>query len=359
MFSSLNRIQSTAPLLSPTVFELDDEYYRRAKTHSATTEGDELDQWQAYLSVLALLACQDWLTESGVESTHIQQSDPASGAQYLHIGAFRLCLLSTEHCLSEQITFPRHLIQEDNWAAHFYLWLEVAEEQSEVWFRGLIRHDQLAITAPSESEMVTIPLTDFEPEPSRLLYYCRHLEANSLPLPQAATEKVSERFEEQSAIRPSPGISIAPTGLLQKLSQWLDTLADDGWQDWEALQPQLAYATRGLADGLKRGKLLNFTVAVGAQPVALVITLTPEADKNVKPEKVSILVQLLPTGSDCTLPPNLELSLISKKGKVLQQVTSRRQDNYIQLKSFKGTVGQCFGLKVQLEEVSVSEAFEI
>ena len=99
---------------------------------------------------------------------------------------------------------------------------------------------------------------------------------------------------------------------------------------------------------------MNLGLDVGAQPVALVLTLTPEMDG-----RISVLVQLLPTGRDRTLPQNIDLSLVSKKGKVLQRIASRSQDNYIQLKAFKGTIGQQFSIAVQLGEASVSEDFEL
>ena len=76
-------------------------------------------------------------------------------------------------------------------------------------------------------------------------------------------------------------------------------------------------------------------------------------------EKISVLVQLLPTGRDRTLLPNIQLSLISKKGRTLQTTTSHSRDNYIQLKSFKGKAGMQFSLKVQLDDAIVTENFEI
>lgn len=67
------------------------------------------------------------------------------------------------------------------------------------------------------------------------------------------------------------------------------------------------------------------------------ITVTPEAA-----EKVGVLVQLYPIGEARYLSPNLQLTLRSKAGKTLQSTQSRGQDNYIQLKSFKGKPGTRF-----------------
>ncbi len=76
-------------------------------------------------------------------------------------------------------------------------------------------------------------------------------------------------------------------------------------------------------------------------------------------EKLSGSIQLYPTRRERYLPPNLKLTLLSKAGKTLQDVTSRSQDNYIQLKSFKGEPGKRFSIEVSHLDVSVREDFEI
>ncbi|MGR3274036.1 DUF1822 family protein [Acaryochloris marina NIES-2412] len=331
MFSTQNP-STPVSLLSPTVFDLEDHIYRQAQQLSADRSGDEQIQWQQYLSALGMLALTAWLEEMGLQPLRQEES------HILQLGEFRLRLLVVEHCLSEAVNFPKATIEDPSQASHFYLLLEVVEDVDEVWFRGFVRHDQLCQIVAADTPTVTVPLDFLETEPSRLLHYCRYLDPQAIPLPQAA-----------AASEPT-ALEVART----QLSQWFDNLVTEGWQTWESLQPQLAYATRGLADGLKRGKLVNLGLRVGEEPVALVLTLTPGDD-----EKVSILIQVLPTGSSLTLPSQLELCLRSKKGKVLQQVISRSRDNYIQLKAFRGSPGQRFSVTVALEEGSVTEDFEI
>lgn len=335
MFST----QTPASLLSPTVFDLEDHIYSQAQQLSATSQapsGDEQAQWQHYLSVLGVLAFTEWL-----EDLELDQPIRQEGSQILQLGEFRLHLLVVEHCLSDVVSFPRATIEDPSQASHFYLLLEVVEDVDEVWFRGFVRHDQLCQTVAADIPTVTVPLDFLELEPSRLLHYCRYLDPQAIPLPQAAASPASAE--------PTP-LEVART----QLSQWFDNLVTEGWQTWDSLQPQLAYATRGLADGLKRGKLVNLGLRVGEEPVAFVLTLTPGDD-----EKISILIQVLPTGSALTLPAQLELCLRSKQGKVLQQVVSRSRDNYIQLKAFRGRPGQQFRVTVALGEASVTEDFEI
>lgn len=353
MFNLPTQRQSNIALLSPTVFELEDTYYEQAKALAAQQGGDEHAQWQTYLSLLGLLSFQDWLVEQNIPMQPFDVTSSRQSGCHIHIGDFRVCVLSAEHVLSEQVEFHSDAIESPTQAAHFYVLLEIAEEQDEVWFRGFIRHDQLLQVAQREGDRIAAPLAAFEPEPSRLLSYCRHLEAGAIALPQAISTQTNATQTAEAADRTAL-ISETLATTRTRLSQWLDNIVDEGWQAWDSLQPQVAYATRSLGTGIRCGKLVHLKMQVAENPLALVLTLTPAAD-----DKVSILVQLLPTGRDRHLTPNVQLSLISKKGRPLQTVTSDSRDNYIQLKSFKGKAGMRFSLKVQLESAVVSEEFEI
>jgi len=70
---------------------------------------------------------------------------------------------------------------------------------------------------------------------------------------------------------------------------------------------------------------------------------------------VGILVQVHPTGGE---PCNLRLGLLSESG-VIQEVQSRTQDNYIQLKRFRGNPRECFNIQVAFGEARVTENFVI
>jgi hypothetical protein len=81
------------------------------------------------------------------------------------------------------------------------------------------------------------------------------------------------------------------------------------------------------------------------------VNITPENDR------FGVLVQLHPTGRQRYLPTNLKLSLLSRTGKVLQEVQARSQDNYIQLRPFKGESDRGFSLEVSLGNVQLREDF--
>ena len=88
--------------------------------------------------------------------------------------------------------------------------------------------------------------------------------------------------------------------------------------------------------------------------MALLITVKEEAEA-----KLGVGVQLYPTERAKYLPPHVQLNLISKAGKTLQSVQAREQDNYIQLKPFKGQLGKRFGIEITLGEASIREDFEL
>ncbi len=114
------------------------------------------------------------------------------------------------------------------------------------------------------------------------------------------------------------------------------------------------YSIRNVHEGAKRAKLLDLGMQLGNQNVALLVNIKEETEK-----KLAILIQLHPGGGARCLPPNLKLILMSKAGKILQEVQSRNQDNYIQLKPFKGEQGKRFQIQVSLGSVSITENFEL
>lgn len=74
-------------------------------------------------------------------------------------------------------------------------------------------------------------------------------------------------------------------------------------------------------------------------------------------DRVSILVRVHPSLEETCLPPNLKLSLLDELGETLQQVCSSSQDNYIQLKKFRGQTGDRFRIEISLDRAKVTEDF--
>lgn len=138
-----------------------------------------------------------------------------------------------------------------------------------------------------------------------------------------------------------------------KLSEWFQNIYDESWQGIESVfelkEPNLDFSFRSVdfSKEMRRAKLINMEV----QLVGLLIALIPEAE-----QKTRIRVQVHPADREY-LQPNLRLVLLSSSGTTLQEVESRSQDNYIQLKRFQCPGGTCFSIQVALDDFSLMEDF--
>ena len=345
-------------LLLPEVIWLEPEHFEQATEISSQMSSEAL-RWSTYLKALALFAFEQWLQEKtpaqpvhreahAVESMsylkNLPEEAPAAVLSQLKVGEFKYGLIATECLLDEVVSIPQAAIDRPELAAHFYVVLEVDEEQAQVIVRGFLRYDELvnyqnSSNLPPQNGGYQLPLSLFDPEPNHLLFYSYYLEASAIPLPEPAQNSFFEALQSTRT----------------KLSQWLQGIIDEGWSIDTLLNPEanLAWNTRNASKEVKGGKLINLGMQLGAQTVALLVTVMPEES-----EKVGILIQLYPRG-ERALPPNLQLSLLSKAEKTLQSAQSRSQDNYIQLKRFKGKPGTRFSVEVSIGDVSVSEEFEL
>ncbi|NJO78501.1 MAG: DUF1822 family protein [Cyanobacteria bacterium RM1_2_2] len=155
------------------------------------------------------------------------------------------------------------------------------------------------------------------------------------------------------AIRASTAMSFRPTVHLRK---WLEGVVEEGWQQIESLLgsgQMVAVRSQGQYEiTVRQAKLIDVGVALDGESVvlSLAITLNPDTSMNV-------LVQTYPAAGNKHLPPNLKLTMLGETGELLQEVCSREQDSYIQLRHFRGEAGDSFDIQVSLNHVCVSESF--
>jgi Protein of unknown function (DUF1822) len=309
----------------------------------------EAEQWQLYLNRLGLLGFEQWLQKC-TPTYAIDQTQYLNevGAVYnLKLNEFKLNLWVKEHILDEVVEIPREALLGNatapSNAAHFYLLLEISEEQRRVFIRGFLRHDRLReycdrLSDHSQSNSYSIPLSVFDDEPNHLLFYCDFLEPSAIPLPEIS--------------RAAP---IQETRI--KLGQWLEGVFAEGWQAIGDLVPpefHLALSARNQGAAAKRGKLIDLGMEFQGQRAVLLVNIVEEPE-----EELSVLVQLHPAGESEYLPPQTTLTLISESGETLQEVYSRSLDDYIQLRSFSGRSGIPFRIGVRLDEVCLYEDFEL
>ncbi|MBW4550132.1 MAG: DUF1822 family protein [Aphanocapsa sp. GSE-SYN-MK-11-07L] len=319
---------------------------------------NEAEQWQQYLQAIALCGFEQWLQKRA--SSHVidrTQCLNQVGAVYnLKVNEFKLNLIVKEQVLDEIAEIPTAAIEQLDRAAHFYVLLEVSEEQQQVKIRGFLRYDRLRdycthLNHGLQNGHYQIPLAVFDPEPNHLLFYCDFLEPAAMPLPASSTVPVAPP-ETISA-----PVSIPFESTQIQLRQWLQGVFAEGWQAIDDLfspQDRLAWSARNLSQGAKRGKLLDLGMQLQEHKTVLLVNVTEAAE-----QELSVLVQLHPAGKTRYLPSQITLTLLSQAGEKLQEVRSRNQDNYIQLKSFKGQFGIPFKIGVSLGDICLYENFEL
>lgn len=331
--------------LTPESIWLESEDFDRAENNSI--QANESEQWQFYLNTLGLSALEKWLKERMPGQSISAREEMIENTVRLEVGDFKICAIVTDNLLDELVQLPKNVLESPELATHFYLILEVLEEEEEVIFRGCLDRDRLSSyhqrVIPLEDDFYHLPLSLFDAEPNHLLFYCRFLEPASISLPIKTVQTTTETIEY---VRENA----------TKLSQWLQNVFDETWLTVESLispGANLEYGLRNADKELKRAKLIDLGMQLGEQNIILLMKIKEDN------EKLAVSVQLHPARGENYLPPNLKLILLSKAEKTLQEVESRTRDNCILLKSFKGEKGKRFKIRVSLGDLSVTENFEL
>lgn len=103
-----------------------------------------------------------------------------------------------------------------------------------------------------------------------------------------------------------------------------------------------------------RAKIIDLALQLGNQPVVLLMAIALFSE-----QKIEILVQLHPMSEKTYLPSNLKLILQVESGEIIQEVVSRSNDNFIQLKRFRGDSGEGFNIQVSDGDMTIKETFVI
>ncbi|NJP10963.1 MAG: DUF1822 family protein [Leptolyngbyaceae cyanobacterium RU_5_1] len=336
-------------LLQPEQIWLEPEHIEQAKAISDRSS-PEAQQWQAYLNALALLGFEQWLSDRLPEYAITRSPKPIESVCYLEVNGFTVCLIAVEHVLDETVRIPQAVVEQSAFTAHFYVLQEASDEQELVTLRGFCRYDELIdyrdrYNCQIQDGCYLLPLGFLDAEPNHLLFYCRFLQPASIVLSTSDSATATDCFLG------------AITQTTIQLTQWLQGTFDQNWQAIDQfINPDayLSFSTRSIESGVRRGKLINLRAQLGQQPVVLLVNVTSETDG-----RLGVLVQLHPTEAARYLIPDLKLSLRSQSGKTLQEVTARSQDNYIQLKPFKGNPGTRFSVAIHLDSETVEENFEL
>lgn len=195
---------------------------------------DQNKQWLTYLNALALFVFEQWLDERAEELSIITDNCSILQPQYanaieavcnLRVGEFNLCLIATGSAMDESVIVPRAAIDLPEFAAHFYVWVEVQEECELAIIRGFVRRDCLmqycleTNLQPDLDWTYSLPIAWFDSDPNRLLLYLRCLEASAIALPIVPSDRIatlSRIVAELATLLPQ--LQTAETALSQVLN---------------------------------------------------------------------------------------------------------------------------------------------
>jgi hypothetical protein len=205
------------------VIPLEPEDYDRANQLSRSLVSSDR-QWQTYLNGLAFSGILEWLHDRTQQSIHTDQctllqpqyANVLDAVCQVEVGEFVLGLIVTESLAEEVAIVPRAVVELPEFVAHFYLLLEVQEEQAQVILRGYLRYDQLmhdlrqSNLQPETDWSYRLPLPWFESDTNHLLFHLRFLDPNAICLPaitaspQTRLVQVQQGLEERlSQIQPN------------------------------------------------------------------------------------------------------------------------------------------------------------
>ncbi|MEM7553091.1 MAG: DUF1822 family protein [Cyanobacteria bacterium P01_A01_bin.84] len=160
-------------------------------------------QWETYLNTLALSVFKKWLQERDdtlnvdISKSTFNQPSLATfipNIANLQVGEFKVCLITIPSLLDEQIPLSRIVVDIPEFVPHFYILVEVLEEQECGVIKGFISYPNLLnniidripttqIESPRINCNYQIPFNCFENDPNHLLLYLRALESNAIALP--------------------------------------------------------------------------------------------------------------------------------------------------------------------------------
>jgi Protein of unknown function (DUF1822) len=172
-------------------------------------------RWQVYLCVLGVFGFQQWLQERGFNPNqiNINQSSiwqPAyanlvAAACNIQVGNFKVCLITASK-FTTQHSFPFAVFDIPKLTAHFYVLMQVDEEQNQVAVSGFINYEQYlnyqeTVNLEIESDWTyTLPENLFNQDTNTLLLNLRCLDADAIQLPTNSTTSQTEKLALQQKL---------------------------------------------------------------------------------------------------------------------------------------------------------------
>ncbi|MBF2016665.1 MAG: DUF1822 family protein [Rivularia sp. T60_A2020_040] len=378
--------------LSPKFVWLEAEDFddARAIIKDNLSQLSEESQWQIYLKALGQIGFEKYVKERN-PSIKIKQDNSINlinDVSFLWINDFRLCLIIVDNLVDDFIIVPKKFITSAEIAAHFYVLLEVLEEEEKLNIYGFLRYDELfKYSQDSQSvdfksqpnENFQLPLSLVDTELNNLLLYTRFLEPSAITLfaledyrlkNRRGAESAEERGKERLIILDSNNTVLETLSevksqvdkVLVNLSKWWDDIFEEGWQSTSLVgikvlnNPMWGYVRNNENShkfSISRTKFFDFGLLLQNQTLALIINLQQEENGE-----QSVLVQVLPHQAEY-LPPGLNLKITLNPNSIdsiSQEVSARQTDNLIQLE-FTEESNKEFKIEVSYQDTVFTQEF--
>lgn len=361
------------------VVELEPEHFQKATEICLNHKvNDEKLCWNTRINALALIGFEQWLKERNPDvqvnknQCSIIQSQCVTGMNAvcnLKVNDLTVCLISTDDLTEEFIEVKKATFELSEFAAHFYVLVEVLEEQGQVMIHGFMRYDQLNDDTKSVNfqtspyEYYQLPISLFKSKLNKLLLDFDFLVPSAIPVPGLLPVNSGIPYLEEILVKASQSIV--------NLSLWLHGAFDTGWEKVEEFleppQTNFAFEPRGVAlksnDSAKNNaapaiqgrKLLGTEIEKSDEPIALLVSLLPTESSE-----INISVSVRPTIINTRLPEELELMVLDETGTTFMQAQAKSSKDVQRIKlNFLCDLGDSFFVKVALGEASHTEAFLI
>lgn len=361
-------------------------------------------RWCAYINQICLQTFLNWVNTEYVSEASVWCSSSGIPAFWeffngtaIWEGSRRVVLIPSEAIDDSELEVPQEWVDIPSWAADYYLaaqvepdgeWVRIWGYTTHTELKSLAQYDSVDRTYCLDARHLTKDLNAFW----MTYQFCVDEEVKAFvsPLPELTTtqaENLQQRLGHSTVAFPRLEVPFKTWGALLEneqwrqglyqqrqqqerslssqrqvnLSHWLTCIYDASWQTIETFfnstSSSLAFNFRSSTSlstaSIKRAKVIDLGAEIESQKLMLLVALSPLAN-----QQVSIRVQLHPIGDEY-LPNNIKLVLLSSEGDIIQEVQTRDQDNYVQLKLFEGEVGECFSVQVILDGYQMTENFVI
>lgn len=364
-------------------------------------------RWCAYINQICLNVFLNWMQAEYVTDATAWECLPdvpgfwefVNGTVVL-LGKKRVALIPSEAIDDGELEVPQEWVDIPNWAADYYIAVQIKPDDNWVRFWGYTTHQELKLLAnydpvdrtycidtenltkdlnvfwmtyqfaTEETKAAIAPLGELSPTQAENL--CQRLGNSSVTFPRLAVPFTSwgallenqhwrqHLYQQRQQLNFSTEKPNLQVNLQVHLSNWLEGIYETSWKTIETLlgtnTQNLAFSFRSSSSlasaNVKRAKLIDLGMQLESQKLVLLIAVTPEIN-----QEISIRVQLHPVSGNTYLPPNIKLALLTESDEIIHQVQSREQDNYIQLPRFEGEVGECFSIQVAIDDWQITENF--